>query len=275
MVGGNKRIKNNVVPHKFIDEPNPINIDDARSMEVHQQGFEKLDLSIDNLTLDQNSSSTMDNVNLEVIESLNCIAEEHSNNNIFNNMNINDHQGSEMIPPFNNVCHDYLATGNEKINVAVQVKIRSSCRSTKVQCKPQTKDRATSPIELSFENKNLHNSCSLPTNNRQLTNLSPNISNLSPNTTNLSPHTTVSSYPTSSSDNFLSTHASTENEWKSAFQQEEFQKCNLKQTFERIRLSPRKYIGIPSDCMDLIDILRTANLTDVDVFITLKKNTIK
>ncbi|XP_074096072.1 LOW QUALITY PROTEIN: uncharacterized protein LOC141525457 [Cotesia typhae] len=249
MVGGNKRMRNNVIPHKFIEQSKSLSMGDgsrenpqASSMKVDKVGTEAMDLNIAKLRLDQNLGGIMDDL--------------HSDLSNFNTPE--DFQKNKS-----NVCDDPPATGGQKLHVGVQVKIRSSYRSVKVQCKPVTKDRSSSPIEQLVDDINAHNFISQPANNDQLLNPSPN-------TTNLSSNTTASSFPTSS-DNFLTSNGSTENEWKNAFQQEEFQKRNLKQTFERIRLSPRKYIGIPSDCMDIIDILRMANLSDIDIFITLKK----
>ncbi|XP_044595654.1 metabotropic glutamate receptor-like protein P [Cotesia glomerata] len=204
MVGGNKRMRNNIVPHKFIEQSKSSSMNDAPSMDVDQLGTETMNFNIAKLRLDQISGSITDNLNSECTNQFNFnIQEDYDKNR-------------------SNICDDRPAIGSQKLNVGVQVKIKSLYRSVKVQCKPVTKDRPSSPIEQLIENENAHNYCSQPTNNDPL-------SNPSPNTTNLSSNTTASSFPTSS-DNFLTTNGSTENEWKNTFQQEEFQKRNLKQT---------------------------------------------
>ncbi|XP_074100112.1 uncharacterized protein LOC141528122 [Cotesia typhae] len=180
MVGGNKRMRNNVIPHKFIEQSKSLNMGDgsrenpqAPSMKVDKVGTEAMDLNIAKLRLDQNLGGIMDDL--------------HSDLSNFNTPE--DFQKNKS-----NVCDDPPATGGQKLHVGVQVKIRSSYRSVKVQCKPVTKDRSSSPIEQLVDDINAHNFISQPANNDQLLNPSPN-------TTNLSSNTTASSFPTSS-DNF-------------------------------------------------------------------------
>ncbi|XP_044583956.1 uncharacterized protein LOC123264629 [Cotesia glomerata] len=236
MIGGNKRMKSNILPHKYIEESKLTSVE-VSPMEVDQPSSEKSSFNFDDKMIGRNSSNNIDNMDLEYLDTANSTATQ-------------DFKASAS-----NVFYDNFPPQTIKVNAAVQVKIRSLYRSTQIQCKPQTKDRATSSIKIFSGVKNLDDSCSSSISNNQVMNTS---------------NTTVSSFPTSS-DNLLSTNPSTENEWTSQYQQEEFQKLNLKQTFQKIQQSPRKYIGIPNDCMDIIDILRTAKLSDVEIFLTLKK----
>lgn len=209
-------MQNDVVPHKFIQQPKPLNVE-VSPMEVDLQDPEKLNLNTSDKTTTQNLSNEIDSIDLGYSDIVNFPTLQDSDNN-----------GSS-------VCCDYPISQSQKVNAAVQVKIQSSYRSISVQCKSQTKDRALSPIEILIENERVYNNSSFlsPTSNDQLTNTSNN--------------TTLSSFPTSSGI-FLSTNATnTENYWKNLYQQEEFQKLNLEQTVKKIRQFPCKYIGVPND----------------------------
>lgn len=78
-------MRNKVVPHKFIDQSKSSSMDvapmDVFPMEVHELGFETMDLNIAKLRLDQSSGSIMDNINSECIDSLNFYTQEDSDKN--------------------------------------------------------------------------------------------------------------------------------------------------------------------------------------------------
>ncbi|XP_044595841.1 uncharacterized protein LOC123272890 [Cotesia glomerata] len=141
-------------------------------MKVDQPSSEKSSFNFDDKMIGRNSSNNIDNMDLEYLDTANSTATQ-------------DFKASAS-----NVFYDNFPPQTIKVNAAVQVKIRSLYRSTQIQCKPQTKDRATSPIKIFSGVKNLDDSCSSSISNNQVMNTS---------------NTTVSSFPTSS-DNLLSTN---------------------------------------------------------------------